>query len=301
MKIGLDIGGSKTVILEYRGYGDFTSRTVRGAFGLAEDSCEVLSELALALSSVSSPREVDRVVVNLGGKNTEQIRNTVKQVFPNAEIELYRESEGVTSLYMMRAFDANIVVMAGTGCIAFGENGDKRCVVGGWGKEIGDRGCGYSLGMSAIQATLLQLDSNLPELSPIAKKISGRETPFSFTDITEYAKVRDAVRARLPKTRAEVAALVPEIVESARLGCPLAQSLIERAGAEIADGVISAARKIDTKEVRVVVNGGMTAFSELWYDAFVGRIVAAHLELTLLEITNQGIENAIIYMLGEKK
>jgi N-acetylglucosamine kinase-like BadF-type ATPase len=201
----------------------------------------------------------------------------------------------------MRAFDSNIVVMAGTGCIAFGESGEKRCVVGGWGKEIGDKGCGYSLGMSAIQATLLQLDSNLPELSPIAKRISGRDTPFVFSDITAYAAARDAARAGLPKTRGDVAALVPIITECAEAGCSLSISLIERCGREIADSVISAARKIATNEVRIVVNGGMTAFSELWYEAFVSRVVEAHLEMTLLEVTNSGIENAIIYMLGEEK
>ena len=301
MKIGLDIGGSKTVLLEYRAPGEVISRTVRGSFGLAEDSCEVLPELASVLSEIADPLGVDKVVVNLGGKNTEQIRNTVSSCFPNAGINIYRESEGITALYMMRAFDANVVVMAGTGCISFGENGDKRCVVGGWGKEIGDRGCGYSLGMSAIQATLLQLDSSLSELSPIAKKISGRETPFAYSDITEYAKVRDGVRAGLPKTRGDIAALVLDVVRCAEEGCPFSISLIERCGREIADNIIAVARKIETKEVRVVINGGMTAFSELWYEALVTRLVEAHIELTLLELTNSGIQNAIIYMLGEEK
>ena len=298
MRLGIDVGGSKTKIFA-KGDGS-VSYTITGSFGTAEDRDEVLEPLYREISSLNLSG-VDKVVVNLGGKNKTEITKTLEALFPGAEISVYRESEGITALNMMNAYGANVVVMAGTGCIVFGSGKEGVCVVGGWGKEIGDRGCGYSLGMSAIQATLLQMDSALTELSPIAKLISGRDTPLSFSDITEYAAARDKVRSKIPRERGAVAALVPRVVECAANGCHLSASLIERTGREIADGVISAARKIGDREVRVVINGGMTAFSDMWYDAFVSRIVEAHLDLGMLEITNSGIENAILYMLGEEK
>ena len=301
MKLGLDIGGSKCVALIVDDCGNVDRRILRGAFGLASDTDEVSPHFYDALSSLNIEGRITKISVNLGGKNVGEIRKTLHSHFPDAECDIYRESEGVTAQQMMRALSANIVIMAGTGCIAFGEGRRARCVVGGWGKEIGDRGCGYSLGMSAIQQTLLELDSARDTLSPIASRLSGRDTPFLFTDITEYAAARDAVRQRLPRERGEVAALVPEIVACAEAGCPTSISLIARAGREIADGAISVAEKIGEREISVVINGGMTAFAQLWRDAFTERIGEARLTLTSLEITNNAIEKTLLYMLGEEK
>ena len=90
----------------------------------------------------------------------------------------------------------NIVVMAGTGTIAFGDGGNgKRCIIDGWGQDIGDRGSGYYLGMAAIQSTLKELDSDGEELSATAKLISGRDRPLRFAEMQQYTAARDAVRA----------------------------------------------------------------------------------------------------------
>lgn len=296
MKIGFDIGGSKTKVLVFDG--EWRSYTVVGSFGTAEDSDEIIEPLRQGVADLLLVGSPEKIIVNLGGKNKCQIRKTILSLFPNADIEIYRESEGTVAKGMMRAYGAEVVVMAGTGTIAFGECGERRCIIDGWGKEIGDRGSGYFLGMSAIQRTLLELDSDAEELSRLAKLISKRETPLRFSDMTEYTAARDGVRAVLPKTRGEIAALTRRVVELALDGCPVSLELVRGVGRAIADTVVMTALKIGTDTPSVVINGGMTGFSELWLDEFK-RAASERVTLGSVYITNEGIENALKYMLGE--
>jgi N-acetylglucosamine kinase-like BadF-type ATPase len=298
MRIGFDIGGSKTKVLVFDG--EWRAYTVVGSFGVAEDSDEIITALRDGIVGLGLSGDVDKIIVNLGGKNKNQIRKTLLSLFPSADIEIYRESEGTVAEGMMRAYGASIVVMAGTGTIAFGANGDKRCIIDGWGRDIGDRGSGYFLGMSAIQRTLVELDSDAEELSPIAKLISGRDEPLRFSAMTDYTAARDAVRSVLPKTRGDIAALARNVAELARCGCPTSRELVCELGREIAATVVMVARKIGMGAVSVVINGGMTAISELWCDEF-RRVCSESVTLNEVYITNEGIENALKYMLGEQK
>lgn len=298
MKIGFDIGGSKTKLIVFDG--EWHSYTVVGSFGTAEDSGEIISALRDGILSLGISGKPEKIIVNLGGKNKEQIKNTILSVFPNTEIEIYRESEGTIALAMMRAYGANVVVMAGTGTIAFGEGGGKRCVLDGWGKEIGDRGSGYALGMAAIQKTLMELDSDEKELSAIAKYISKRNTPFDFNEISDYTASRDAVRANLPKTRGEIAALTKEVVRLANEGCEVSLELVKSVGAELWQTIAMVARKIGASDVSVVINGGMTASASLW-ESRLKELEGGDISLSALYVTNEGIENALKYMLGAEK
>lgn len=296
MKIGFDIGGSKTKVLVFDG--EWRSYTVVGSFGTAEDSDEIIEPLRQGVAELSLVGSPEKIIVNLGGKNKCQIRKTILSLFPDADIEIYRESEGTVAKGMMRAYGAEVVVMAGTGTIAFGERGERCCIIDGWGKEIGDRGSGYFLGMSAIQRTLMELDSDAEELSRLAKLISKRETPLRFSDMTEYTEARDATRAVLPKTRGEIAALTRRVVELALGGCSASLELVRSVGRALADTVVMTAQKIGADKPSVVINGGMTGFSELWLDEFK-REVSERVTLGSVYITNEGIENALKYMLGE--
>jgi N-acetylglucosamine kinase-like BadF-type ATPase len=299
MKIGFDIGGSKTKVLVFDG--EWHSHTIVGSFGTATDSDEIIDALKQGIENLDLDGAPEKIIVNLGGKNKGQIKNTIFSVFPSADIEIYRESEGNIALGMMSAFSSDIVVMAGTGTIAFGDGGNgERCIIDGWGQDIGDRGSGYYLGMAAIQSTHQELDSDGEELSATARLVSGRDRPLRFTEMQQYTAARDAVRAVLPKTRGDIAALARRVVDLAREGCPVARELVRGIGRELAETVIMTANKIGSKTPSVVINGGVTKFFDLWVDEFK-RVCGASITVEALHITNEGIENALKYMLGEKQ
>lgn len=300
MRVALDIGGSKTKMTVYDGAIAKTF-SVKGSFGLAADRSEILSDLKNGIEEIMKayPAKAERALVNLGGKNTGQIILTLRAALGDIPVEVYRESSGYIAEKMMELYDCNIVVMAGTGCIAFGANEDTKCIIGGWGKEIGDTGCGYSLGMSAIQETLVELDSSEESLSEIAKIISGREAPFDFTDFDGYTEARDEVRSRLPKSREDVAALTRQVVDCAHKGCCTSRRLCEQVGEEIGRTVTAMARKIGVRNVRVVINGGMTAFYDLWSDR-AKQVIKKEITLEEMIVTNDGIQNALNFIMEDK-
>jgi glucosamine kinase len=69
------------------------------------------------------------------------------------------------------AYDAlesgpGVVLLAGTGSIAWGRSQDGRTDrVGGWGKLLGDEGSGYALGLEALRAVLRAEDGRDPTTS----------------------------------------------------------------------------------------------------------------------------------------
>ena len=293
MRLTLDVGGSKT-----RGFlyaeSAVEQMEICGGFGKAEDYDEIETTLFSALKERLRDRcdKITAVAVNLGGKNKGQILRTVAAVFPFAKISINRESEGVLAKRIMRAHNANILVMAGTGCIVFAESVQGSRVLGGWGKDYGDDGSGYSVGIKAVRYCLKDLDSGNEETSLLTQALFGVTKPFDFQQIDEYAAVRDEVRAHIPKTREGVAALTRVVVDCAEQGCELSKRILQETGEELADLVLTAVRasKIDTPSV--VINGGVTNFYAFWRDAFLYKLKKLGKEVPVVCLSD-GIDQAL--------
>jgi N-acetylglucosamine kinase-like BadF-type ATPase len=114
------------------------------------------------------------------------------------------------------------VVIAGTGSVAYAENGALRVRVGGDGFALGDEGSGYALGVAAVRALLRALDGRAPEgaLARIARNAFG-DTRDALLD----AVYGDAGRVDV----ARVATLAPEVVQLADGGDAEADSVLDGA------------------------------------------------------------------------
>jgi N-acetylglucosamine kinase-like BadF-type ATPase len=100
------------------------------------------------------------------------------------------------------------VVIAGTGSVAYAENGRARVRVGGDGFALGDEGSGYALGVAAVRALLRALDGRAPEsaLARVARDAFG-----ATRDAVVDAVYGDAGRVDV----ARVAAIAPLVVQLA--------------------------------------------------------------------------------------
>lgn len=129
-----------------------------------------------------------------------------------------------------------IVIIAGTGSIAYGvcEGRSMRC--GGWDYELGDEGSGGWLGKELLRAFTRQSD--------------GREAPGAILDLVrrelgiaddfeviEFAQQNMASRSRISQ-------LAPLVAEAARAGDPSAHTILERAAQEEAAMVDAIVRGI---------------------------------------------------------
>jgi N-acetylglucosamine kinase-like BadF-type ATPase len=81
----------------------------------------------------------------------EAARAIVQQLIPHSIVNSYHDT--VTALAGASSAQPGVVVIAGTGSIAYGRLADGReAQAGGWGYMMGDEGSGYDIGREALRA-----------------------------------------------------------------------------------------------------------------------------------------------------
>lgn len=268
--LAIDIGGSKTRLVVFEEKGELEDFEIRG-IGLAVDSDEDIPEFRAVLCKIQKKYKIDSICVNLGGKNSEQIRKILSEVFEHAKIGVYRESQGKTALSFARMHGADACLLAGTGTILSAEDDSGRSIIcGGWGPNISDEGSGYYIGLEAIKKSLSALDNTYP-LTPLEKDITGLGAPFSVCeDADDICRARDEVRARLDfQNRRSVAAIAKTVVLHAQNGEEDALLILKEAGEKL--GLLSARcinKLLPYKAHGIAVSGGLVNFKEFWQESF---------------------------------
>ncbi len=113
-----------------------------------------------------------------------------------------------------------IVLVAGTGSVVLGRAEDgRRLQVGGWGGVMGDEGSGHHIGVSALRA--------------VAAAVDRRGPPTTLTAAILEALRLDRAHA-LPAwaeaaAKADIAALAPVVVRTARSGDAVAAAVVRDA------------------------------------------------------------------------
>lgn len=276
MILTIDTGGSKTKFILWDDKENIISQKTTIGFGVVDDTDKINSVLLNELLEFSSGYIIDKVVCNLGGKNKTEISNTIKQVFANAKIKVFRESEGLIGIALCEKMDAQVALLAGTGSIAIAPLGENTVICGGWGANISDKGSGYDLGLKAISSSLEQLDGTLP-MSELAKDITGLFSPPELLSAEEYCALRDEIRSRMaPLDRAHIANYAKKVSYFAEKGDQHAIELLSEVGCNLADIVLSSADKIGSTIKRVVVTGGMVRSKAFWQETFEKKLKEKH-------------------------
>ena len=125
------------------------------------------------------------------------------------------------------AGEPGIVVIAGTGSIAFGRNSDGCTArAGGWGYMFGDEGGAFDIARQALRAALRQEEGWGPPtvLREILLDATGA---LNANDLLHRCYAGDFPRSR-------VAALAPLISQAAAAGDPIAQDILKTAAQSLA-------------------------------------------------------------------
>lgn len=129
-----------------------------------------------------------------------------------------------------------IVIIAGTGSIAYGVNGDRSMRCGGWDYELGDEGSGGWLGKELLRAFTRQSDGREPA-GAILELVRRELDLANDFEIIGFAQEAMGDRSR-------ISALAPLVGEAARLGDQSAQRILARAAQEEAEMVAAIMRGI---------------------------------------------------------
>lgn len=258
--IGVDGGGSKTRVIVGTAEGEILA-TVDGPKsavrpGEAARSADVIADIVTrALSEIAQPGAVFPRVLYAGvaGTGREEERKALHAALDAKELaeEVVIDSDGLIAMY--DAFDdrAGILLVVGTGSIAYGRSPAGEIVrCGGWGPAFGDEGSGGWIGRRA--------------LGIVAASSDGREPPtallFPILAATQCEDVQDLIPWGIAADARAFASLVPVVFSTAAAGDPRANALLTLAAEELVLHVRALSRHLFVDEraaVDVALSGGL--------------------------------------------
>lgn len=144
-----------------------------------------------------------------------------------------------------------VVVIAGTGSVAYGESGEGTSVhVGGWGYLFGDEGSAFAIARDALAGAMG--DDDRAQRSPLGEAALAYFDRRSLRELTTAALL-----GRIP--RGELASFARVVLDAARLGDSEAASIVADAASALAALATVAIARLDCSDrpVPVAFAGGM--------------------------------------------
>jgi N-acetylglucosamine kinase-like BadF-type ATPase len=284
--LAVDGGGTKCLAVfadtdkSIRGTGRAGSCNYQG-IGVESAARELIKAIGQAMDDTLRDHQENHVqwdvecaVFGLAGLDTEHDRRILKQmvegVLQQLQIRvrhLIVENDGFAALLGATNGEAGILVIAGTGSIAYGVNGQGVTArAGGWGHRVGDEGSGFWIGKQAITAVLKAADgrSEATSLSALLLPYLGLshvEDLFNWTYGDEYSVEKVGELSRL-------------VSQAAAYGDQAAARILEAASEELyhaARAVIHALEMTD-KPFKMILQGGVLQNDERVRGMVLGKI-----------------------------
>jgi glucosamine kinase len=234
--LGVDGGGTKTVALVANERGRVLGR---GEGGPANYHSAGMSNAAEAITQAVNTAIADAGLVGqalsaaffaVSGVDRPTDRQVMAGLIARTGLNcpVHLDHDAVSALAGATGGLPGVVVMAGTGSIAFGEDCDgSRARAGGYGPLLGDEGSGYDIGRKALIAALRAEDGRSPA-TVLTDRIKQR---FMLNQMPEMINL--VYGSPAPLQRPEVAGLAPLVVEVAKEGDAIAREILRIAGREL--------------------------------------------------------------------
>jgi N-acetylglucosamine kinase-like BadF-type ATPase len=243
--IGVDGGASKTDAIVVDQNGDAHGRGLAGGsnhlrVGIEEATRNIERAVNKALVEAGvAIRDVEYAYCGIAGADHpahhQRVVDALRVFFPRGNFIV--DTDARIALTGAVGFSPGVVIIAGTGSVAFGRNasGDESRA-GGWGPTIGDEGSGFWIareGLSAIvrahdgrgfataMTALLCEDYDMCSPDDLPRFVYATTTHTD--DIARYGKL---------------------VIEAAQAGDEVARDILSRAGSELAECVLAVARKL---------------------------------------------------------
>jgi N-acetylglucosamine kinase-like BadF-type ATPase len=174
-----------------------------------------------------------------------------------------------------------IVLIAGTGSIAYGRDGSGRAArAGGWGYLLGDEGSGFWIGRRALSAIVRAADGRGPatQLAELVMDSLKLVRPSDLIRETYYRDLR----------RTAIAGLAPLVEQARDDGDAVAAEILKQAAAELTAAAASVVTKLGMRgEVFPTILAGGIFKAVPWLSGEVIRLmseVAPRTQASLLAI-----------------
>jgi N-acetylglucosamine kinase-like BadF-type ATPase len=237
--IGLDAGGTKTVGLLADQAGQVLRDARAGAANLTmQGELGVEKVIFQVIEALDPPAAVDAICLGIAGADRPASLELMVGVLGRLG---FRHHVRVTSDAMIAlaagAPDAvGVVIVAGTGSVAFGRDGERTARAGGWGYLLGDEASAYWLGLTAVRQGIRGLDGRGPQ-STLYERIRRRLGVATPQDLADWFYTQATPRTAV----AELAGVVEEAAEEGDAG---AEAILDLATDHLARAATAVARQL---------------------------------------------------------
>ena len=249
--LGTGIGGGSNVVrVGEQAAGQALTTAIRRACAAAKVDPSDILDACIGAAGAARP-EIQEALCRI-----------VSSLIPGA-IEVVGDT--VTSLEAAFGEGPGVIVIAGTGSIAYGRNAlGQTARAGGWGFAVSDEGSGHWIGRTALSAALRARDEGaIPKLLDEARMIFGASSEEDL-----IVKANDAP---------DFAALVPAVLAAADAGDVLSSRVLSLAGDELASLAKALIARLfaATDKVPVAMVGGVFRNSALVRQVFYNSVRSA--------------------------
>ncbi len=254
--VGIDAGGSKTRAFAVDRAGEVVGRGAGGGGNLLS-SPDPQGSIAAALNEALGGRAAEAIVLSCAGGDRKADRERGREILARVappDARLLVTHDAIAALYAGNPAGCGVVLIAGTGSIAYGRNEEgEEDRAGGWGHLVGDEGSAVWCGLEALRA--------------VAHSVDGRGAPTRLVDLLfqdlgvgEFADVLPHLYGRPHPAPAILAATRALAVASAE-GDALANGILQRGAVALARAASVVARTLGLPGGPVYLSGG--AFESL--------------------------------------
>lgn len=272
--VGIDGGGTKTeaVILTEQNQ-EWGNLTVESTNPHAVSFEQATRNMGLLLDQVFSHRETSgmecaAVCLGLAGVDTEEERGRFLSFMEsyrtekNLSFRTFMNNDAQIALMATLRDDRGIIVISGTGSIAFGLTGDRRKFrVGGWGHLLGDEGSGYDIGIRTLRAAMRSHDGIEPP-TVLKENIIKAYGLSAITDLRTYI-----YQPHLKKH--DIAKFAELCIRADEAGDVTASSILDAAAMDLSVSAAALVRKDPWfEQCDLVTTGSIFTYSTRFADTF---------------------------------
>lgn len=254
--LGIDGGGTQTTCAVGDQYRVLATAVSGGSnivrVGESEAHFNLREAITRACATAGvNPGAVEATVIGVAGSSVPPVKDAIAAIIGDlvpGEIEVV----GDMIIAMESAFPGlpGVVVISGTGSVAFGRNHREAVRAGGWGSAISDEGSGYWIGRAAVSAVLRAHDTGTS-----TTLLRGILDCWRLNSLEELLQKANSLPG--------FADLFPIVESAGTAGDPVARQILVAAGSELATLASIVIGRLWSAEhvVRVAIGGGVFAHS----------------------------------------
>jgi N-acetylglucosamine kinase-like BadF-type ATPase len=297
--LGIDAGGTKTVCYLANGQGEIVGEGRRGGANLqAHGELEVEKVLHAVIEEAIGERDIQPAAVCLGVAGVDRpdddhiVRGIMRRLGYRSHLLVVNDA--FVALVAGVGDDPGVVLIAGTGSIAFGVNEEGYAArAGGWGYVLGDEGSGYWIGRKALISVVRETDGRGPRtrLTSLVLEYFGLPHPNGLVrEIYDKGLHRQAIAALGPvveRARSEGDVVAAEILRLASLE-------LTRASATVIERL-----QMRGKTFQMVLSGSMFRLIPWLVDDVTSRLAEVAPRTVVRRLTVEPAQGAVHLALKE--